>query len=92
MSTYTHDNASAPNAQPVAASYGQVAAKQIVNQGGEGVGPATWSTAPYKRRRRDNPNKLLCQVEGCKGFATKTWPGLCSGHGRWGVKDDGNAG
>lgn len=45
-----------------------------------------YSTAPYKRRKRDNPNMKLCQFEKedgsqCKGFQLKDTD-YCAGHSK----------
>lgn len=43
-----------------------------------------FSTAPYKkppRRHRDNPNIVLCAMDGCKGYPIKATD-YCAGHSK----------
>ncbi len=85
MSYYQHDNAAKPGVQLAHTMYGdKVTASAPLNATQDGVGPATWSTAPYKppaRRHRDNPDLALCAVEDCKGYPIKN-TGHCAGHAR----------
>lgn len=42
------------------------------------------STLPYrppKRRKNDNPDKLLCSADGCKAYPMKS-TSYCAGHSR----------
>jgi hypothetical protein len=82
----THQNASAEGIALTHTLYGS----PVQGIGGtthrtENIQPAgLHSTAPYrppKRRKADNPDKLLCSFDGCKAFPIKTTP-YCAGHSR----------
>jgi len=81
--TYTHDNASGQGVALAHTVHGDpVTATMRPLAGGEGVGPATWSTAPYKKKRRVKDNgKTLCASEGCRAYPM-TSQEYCTGHAR----------
>ena len=97
-------NSGNPNAALVHETYGPDVARQGThhNNSREGVGPATWSTAPYIPPKNKGmvvpsppglePENKLCTRDGCSGHATKRWPGLCAGHGAQMEKLSGDAG
>lgn len=86
---YTHDNATAPGIALAHTVYGEpVGTSRLaagVGVGDTTIGQATWSTAPFKPRRRvgDNGGKL-CAFEGCKAYPSKADKSddYCSGHAR----------
>ena len=82
----THQHAAAEGVALVHTLYGSpVASPQGFERGGGDIQPAgLHSTAPYKppkRRAKDNPNRVLCPMDGCKAFPTKA-TGYCVGHSR----------
>lgn len=87
MSHYANQNASSPNAVLAHARVGAPVASPTGHERGSDnkIQPAgLHSTAPYKppkRRAKDNVNKKLCPMDGCKAFPTKA-TGYCVGGGR----------
>ena len=88
----SHQHSAAPGVALVGSLYGdKVGGTQGINDSNSNIQPAGLnSTLPYrppKRRRGDNPDKLLCSSEGCKGFPLKDVP-YCAGHAKsLGLKD-----
>lgn len=79
-------NSTAPGIALAHTIYGDlVTATARENSTGSGVGPATWSTAPYvepARRAKDNRGQL-CGVDGCRAYpAKKSGFDVCVGHAR----------
>jgi hypothetical protein len=82
--SYTPDNASGQGVALAHTVFGSpVTATMRPQAGGEGIGPATWSTAPYKKKRRVNDKgATLCAFEGgCKAYPMKDQE-YCTGHAR----------
>lgn len=80
----THQHAAAEGVALAHTIWGSpVASPQGFERDGGNIQPAgLLSTAPYKRRKKDNPDKPLCTYEGgCKAFAMKAVP-YCPGHAR----------
>jgi hypothetical protein len=84
---FVHENTTAPGIQLAHTAYGEpVTATMRLNSTDEGVAPVVTQSImrPYqvpKRRRSDNPDKLLCSFEGCKGFPMREQI-YCVGHAR----------
>lgn len=83
---FVHENTTAPGIQLVHTMYGELVDSSMrLNSTTEGVQPIAHSVMrPYqvpKRRRLDNPDKLLCSFEGCKGFPMREQV-YCVGHAR----------
>lgn len=83
---FTHDNSIAEGVALAHTVYGSpVTATMQPNSHGSNIGPATWSSAPYKppaRRHRDNPEMELCAEEGCLAYPGKDVGGYCTGHAK----------
>lgn len=83
---FVHENTTAPGIQLAHTMYGEpVTATMRLNSTEDSSAVVTQSIMrPYqvpKRRRQDNPDKLLCSFEGCKGFPMREQV-YCVGHAR----------
>lgn len=79
----THQHGAAEGVQLAHTIYGTpVEGSRGIPSGGNIQPAGLHSTLPYKppkRRAKDNPNKILCPIDGCKAFPTKA-TGYCVGH------------